>query len=354
MDSTSVLLKKIFPDSNVAKKFSSSRTKIEKVVTSVLAQYSIDAVLKSFEENDIVYFGVATDGSNHNELKLLSIIVQYFDWRKGLQSKLIEFNNKANETADTIVTYVKDTLEKRMLLKNCMAFTGDNCNTVFEELWRNEQGNNVFAKLKKMLNPSLIWVGCLAHVLNNCGAKRMNIDIENNIDKIFQYVFIYTVRAEQLKEYCEFANCEYKRLLSYSKTCWLFLFPGIPRLLEMFSPLKSYFLSQEHPPIVIKRFFKSEMSKLYLWHMHSQMFLFHVRIPVFERENNSVAKVLENLELVHKVLVERKIENFMSLTVKKFLIEKRRKEEYEDECNNFLSEVANLSEMMLGVSVQMD
>ena len=61
-------LKKIFPDSNVAKKFSSGRTKTEEVVPSVLAQYSIDAVLKSFEENDMAYFGVATDGSNHNEL----------------------------------------------------------------------------------------------------------------------------------------------------------------------------------------------------------------------------------------------------------------------------------------------
>ena len=47
MDCTSVLLKMIFPDSNVAKKFSSGRTKTEKVVTSVLAQCSIDAVLKS-------------------------------------------------------------------------------------------------------------------------------------------------------------------------------------------------------------------------------------------------------------------------------------------------------------------
>ena len=44
----SVLLKKIFPDFNVAKKFSSGRTKTEKVVTNVLAQYSIDTVLKSF------------------------------------------------------------------------------------------------------------------------------------------------------------------------------------------------------------------------------------------------------------------------------------------------------------------
>ena len=47
MDCTSVLLKKIFPYSNVAKKFSSGRTKTEKVVTSILAQYFVDAVLKS-------------------------------------------------------------------------------------------------------------------------------------------------------------------------------------------------------------------------------------------------------------------------------------------------------------------
>ena len=49
MDCTSVLLEKIFPDSDVVKKFSSGRTKTEKVVTSVLAQNSINAVLKSFE-----------------------------------------------------------------------------------------------------------------------------------------------------------------------------------------------------------------------------------------------------------------------------------------------------------------
>ena len=188
MDCTSTLLKKIFPNSNVAKKFSSGRTKTEKVVTSVLAQYSIDTVLKSFEEIRIAYFGIATDGSNHNELKLSPISIQYFDWRKGgLQSKLIEFTNYANEIADTIATYVKD---------------------------------------------------CIHHC-----AKRMTIGIENNINKIYQYFSIYTVRTEQLKEYCEFANCEYKRFLSHSKTRWLSLFPGISRLLEMFQSLKSYFLS---------------------------------------------------------------------------------------------------------------
>ena len=77
-----------------------------------------------------------------------------------------------------------------MLLKKRVAFTLDNCSTMFGRLRRNEQGNKVFAKLIKTLNPSLIGGGCSAHVLKNCiryGADRMNIDIEINIDKIYQY-----------------------------------------------------------------------------------------------------------------------------------------------------------------------
>ena len=80
--------------------------------------------------------------------------------------------------------------------------------------------------------------------------------------------------------------------------------------------------------------------------MQSLMSVFNGRIQVVERENNSVAEVLENLELVHKVFVERKNENFMSLTVKRLLVEKR-EEGYEDECNNFLSKIANLYERCL-------
>ena len=77
--------------------------------------------------------------------------------------------------------------------------------------------------------------------------------------------------------------------------------------------------------------------------MHSLMSVFHGHIQVVKRENNSVAEVLKNLELVHRVLVERKNENFMSLAVKRLLVEKR-EEEYEGESNNFFSEVANPNE----------
>ena len=80
--------------------------------------------------------------------------------------------------------------------------------------------------------------------------------------------------------------------------------------------------------------------------MHSLMSVFHGRIQVVERENNSVAEVLEILELVNKMLVERKNAHFTSLTVKRLLVGKR-EEGYDDECNNFLSEVANFYERRL-------
>ena len=79
--------------------------------------------------------------------------------------------------------------------------------------------------------------------------------------------------------------------------------------------------------------------------MYSLMSVFHGCIQVVKRESNFNAEVLENLDLVHLVLVERKNEKFKSLTVKRLLVEK--KEGYEDECNNFISEVANLYERCL-------
>ncbi|CAM2108112.1 unnamed protein product [Caretta caretta] len=96
-----------------------------------------------FEENDIVYCGVATDGSNHSSVKIFPVIIQYFDWNNvGLQSKLIKVQNTPNETADTIAHYVKETLEKNGLFEKCIAFTGDNCKTTFGGLRSDEDGKN--------------------------------------------------------------------------------------------------------------------------------------------------------------------------------------------------------------------
>ena len=70
------------------------------------------------------------------------------------------------------------------------------------------------------------------------------IDIEAVVAKIYSYFYIYTVRVEELKEFCDFVEIEYKQLLGYSKTRWLALMPAVERILKLFLGLRSYFQSQ--------------------------------------------------------------------------------------------------------------
>ena len=80
----------------------------------------------------------------------------------------------------------------------------------------------------------------------------------------------------------EFAHVKCRKLLPHNKTCWLSLFPGITRLIEMFLPVKSFLLSQEHPPIIIKQLFENAISEIYFWHMHSLISIFHTHIQIVE------------------------------------------------------------------------
>uniref|UniRef100_A0AAR2KN72 HAT C-terminal dimerisation domain-containing protein n=1 Tax=Pygocentrus nattereri TaxID=42514 RepID=A0AAR2KN72_PYGNA len=332
MDCTSSLLKKTLPDSDTAKKFSCARTKTEAIVDGVLAPHSVEVAHEALK--NIPFCGINTDGSNHGAVKIFPIIIQYFDWKEGgVQSKLIQAQDTPNETETTIANYLMETLAKNNLASKCIAFTGDNCNTNFGGTRRDEGGNNVFANLKRMLqNKTLIGVGCPAHILNNC--------VHHGADRL-DYFHIYTVRTESLKEYCDFVDVEYRRMLSHSKTRWLSLFPGIERMLQMFPALKAFFSSQEKPPMMIKGFFENPLSEIYLWHMHSLMSVFHNHIQEMERENNSIIEVKKILSTIHNILIERKNNNFMSLKVKGLLAENSR-EGLEEGCDKFIADVLGM------------
>jgi hypothetical protein len=98
-------------------------------------------------------------------MKVFPVVIQYFDWKNGgLHSKLIEVQQQSNEAAEALVQYIKETLENHGLLRKCIAFASDNCNTMFGGLRRDAEGKNVFAKLINLLdNKALIGVGCAAH-----------------------------------------------------------------------------------------------------------------------------------------------------------------------------------------------
>ncbi len=133
-----------------------------------------------------------------------------------------------------------------------------------------------FAKLKIIIHADIQGVRCPAHIMHNCiqmSADTLDCDIEVILFKIYSYFSMYTVRNEELKEFCNFVDTEYQVLLSQSKTRWLLLFPCVECILKMFDAFKFNFLSIEKPPQLLK-FFENPLSETYLYFLHSQLVVF--------------------------------------------------------------------------------
>ena len=144
---------------------------------------------------------------------------------------------------------------------------------------------------------NILGVGCAAHLIRNAlqtSADIPPVDVESIINKIFQHFHIFTVRVEELKTFCNFVEVEYKPVLGSVKTRWPSLLPALERTTEMFDGLKSYFLSQEKSPRILKDFFNDPQSILYLRFIHSQIKLCTNTIKKLKKKIFMVAKWQKN------------------------------------------------------------
>jgi hypothetical protein len=117
-----------------------------------------------------------------------------------------------------------------------------------------------FYKLGLKIDQQLIGIGCGAHVHHNSiqtSADSLPVDSEAIVYKIFHYFSISTIRTESLKEFCSFAEVEYKSLLCHAKTRWMTLLPAMKRSVDIYDGLKAYFLSIDRCPHMLKIFFRS-------------------------------------------------------------------------------------------------
>lgn len=71
--------------------------------------------------------------------------------------------------------------------------------------------NNLFYNLKNSLQQNVIGIRCAAHETNNTvqtAADYLLIDVESIIVKMYFRFYIYTVRVESFKQFCENAAVE--------------------------------------------------------------------------------------------------------------------------------------------------
>lgn len=251
MDCTCKLIKTCFDA-----KFTCSRTKCEAIVTDVLEPYAKQLLEEGLEAANFI--SIYSDASNHKEVKLIPIIVRYFSYQSGIHVNILEIRDFPGETSDIVSDYILEVLKMHRLDTKLLGFCADNTNANFGGRRRSGK-NNIFTKLKSNLDGrELVGIGCAAHILNNAiqtAADCVPIDVQTFIIKIYSYFYIYTVRVNELKEFCEFVDIEYKKVLGYSATRWLALRPAIERVLQIYPALKSYFASNEKSPTIIINYF---------------------------------------------------------------------------------------------------
>lgn len=311
MDCTSRVIQFLFE-----KKFACKRTKTEAIIVNVLAPHAV-MILKK-ELSSASYISIYTDSSNHKDLKLFPILVRYFDPKVGIKIKILDLAALPGETSDIIVKHLLENLENYDLKDKLAGYCADNTNTNFGG--RSRKGkNNVFSKLKEELSQNVIGVGCTAHIVHNTiktAADLLPIDIENIVVKIYSHFYIYTVRVESLKEFCDEMNIEYKKLLGYSNTRWLALLPAVKRILKIFDALKSYFLSLDKCPIVIRNFFNDESSELWLLFIHNQAALFSNTVVNLEGQKVTIMETCRIIRDLKRKLSDREESAFLPLTMR--------------------------------------
>src|SRR6218665_1079252 len=111
----------------------------------------------------------------------------------------------------------------------------------------------------------------------------------------------------------------YQQLLGYSKTRWLALVPAVGRLIDMFEPLKSYFLSENKCPTALKKFFTNPVAECWLLFAHEQAASFHETVLEVEGQNISMVEVGAALERLKAKLLERRDNKFVPAKVRMLL-----------------------------------
>lgn len=192
------------------------------------------AIEKEVMENlsKMKFVTLITDTSNHKADKMLPILARGFDEEKGVRVFKLGIKFIANETSETIGEELISTGKNWKITDKICAFGGDNCPTNFGGVNRNGQ-NNVFYRLKVMLQRQIVGVGCVSHIIHNAfdvGCEQLPIAIEPLVVVIYKHFHIHTLRVETLKEFCDDEEVTYTKLVNHSGTRFLTLHLAVKKV----------------------------------------------------------------------------------------------------------------------------
>lgn len=237
-DHATKLFHRMFPDSEVAKKFSCGHTKTAAIIKEALAPHYLEKALIDMSK----FFSVMMDESNDKTDKSCIILVRLLDTDEGdVRTRFLDMPIVNIGTAQNLFRALKESLScKGLDFSKCMAFMSDTTN-VMKGIRSGVQ------KLIKNECPNLLDVGCICHLADltiKAGMQTLPVDIDQLFIDVFYYFYHSSKRKQEFGDlWRSLFTSEPTTILKHCTTRWLSLLRSVNRYLAQFDGLKSYFLS---------------------------------------------------------------------------------------------------------------
>lgn len=292
------LFRKMFPDSDIARKYGCASTKTAAIINYAMAPFLHDSLVEYLQQNP---FSLAIDGSSDTGTNsMYPLLVRVYDGNRGeICSKFWRMCLVSDSSADGIFAQVSRAFEEESVpWDNVVGLSLDNASV---NMGRH---NGLYRKFEAK-NKCVYTLGCPCHIIHNTAnfasrsfSRVTGFDIGDFLVDIYYYFDNSTKRQALLKEYCTFCDQEYRKILKFGATRWLSKEICITRVLRQFPSLKSYFASQPElrsdPRLRrLQAYFSDPLTEIYLLFLQSVM-------PLFTDINKTLQSDEPKLFILHK------------------------------------------------------
>ena len=237
-DHATKLFRRMFPDSEIAKRFSCGHTKTAAIIKEALAPHYLQKTLHDMSNS----FSILIDESNDRTDKSCIILVRVIDLNvEDIRTRFLDMPVVNVGTARNLFAALKLSLSNNGLdLSKCIAFMSDTTNVM-------KGARSGVQSLIRKEYPHVLDVGCICHLADltiKSGIQALPIDIDQLFIDVFYYFYHSSKRKQEFCDlWCSLFTSEPQTILKHCPTRWLSLLRCIGRFLTQFDGLNSYFLS---------------------------------------------------------------------------------------------------------------
>uniref|UniRef100_H3ACJ8 DUF4371 domain-containing protein n=1 Tax=Latimeria chalumnae TaxID=7897 RepID=H3ACJ8_LATCH len=240
-DSFKKLVARMFPDSDIAKRYACGHTKASHLIHCI-GKESIDKVRKEltrlWRREEKKWYSLSIDGSSDNDDKYLPILVTCEDSEGLIGTQFLNVPTVNYANAKNIAETVEKCLSTSGIsLSNC-AFVSDNASVmigkhrgVFKLFQEKQSGGEIYG------------AGCACHLAAKQGANALSFDPQDFLVDVFYHFDKSAKWKEMLREDISFHNETIRKVPKHVSTRWLSMSHTLERVLEIWDGLRCYFLT---------------------------------------------------------------------------------------------------------------